>query len=672
MNHLYCRLAITNLKNNRQFYLPYILAGAVSAMMFYIMRAIQGSEGIDAMRGASVLKTVLTLGVVIVGACACIFLFYTNSFVMKRRKKELGIYNILGMEKKHIAKVMAWEAVILYGLSVGGGLVFGITFHKLVTMFLYKLTGMSERISFYVSGWGCWQTVELFGVVYILMLLYNFLQVRLANPIELLRGSNVGEREPKAKWLSAALGIICILTGYYLAIGVHGIMEAVNMFFVAVILVIVGTYELFMTVSIAFCKLLKKNKKYYYKMPHFVTISGMMYRMKRNAVGLANICILSTMVLVMISTTVCLYAGTEDSLQTMFKKEISTSLYFNSVPDDAAREYLLGQINAVAEKQGRKLTEVSEYVDIVFVTHNTENVMELYDNNDASYDFTDMGMLYVMAKEDYESYTGEKLDDIAQGSVMIASLIDFVWDDIEIFGQEYPVTGTTDFPANGLDGEIRNLLGNANVLYVIVADNNELDRIRMIAADELENEKACQYHIEVETDGTQAERMAYAAAFREVLGSCGEQLGFDIFLVNSRAERREEYLEMNGGFFFLGLFLGSMFLMITVLIIYYKQISEGFEDRERFAIMTKVGMSRDMVKSAINAQVRTVFFMPITVAVIHLMMAFPMLKLMLLLFVLANTSLFIGCMVATTAVFAIIYFIVFKLTSRSYYKIVYQ
>ena len=378
---LYCKMAVTNLKNNRQFYVPYILTGMVSAAMFYIMRAIQGNEGIDTMRGSATLGIVLTLGLVIVGICACIFLFYTNSFVMKRRKKELGVYHILGMEKKHIAKVMAWEAVILYGLSVCGGLVFGIVFHKLTAMFLYKLTGLSEKIPFSVSGWGCLQTAQLFGIVYILMLLYNFLQVKLANPIALLHGSNVGEREPRAKWISAGLGLACILTGYYLAVTVYGVLEAVNMFFVAVLLVIVGTYALFMSVSIAVLKLLKRNKKYYYQTTHFITVSGMLYRMKRNAVGLASICVLSTMVMVMVSSTLCLYAGMEDFLQKEFQTEVSVSLYFKYVPDDAAREYLLNQIEDVARRQNRKLTQVSEYADAPFITHNEENKVERYDNS---------------------------------------------------------------------------------------------------------------------------------------------------------------------------------------------------------------------------------------------------------------------------------------------------
>ncbi len=664
MNHLYCRLAVTNLKNNGQFYVPYILAGMVSAMMFYIMRAVQGNDSINAMRGASVLHIVLFMGVVIVGACVCIFLFYTNSFVMKRRKKELGVYNILGMEKRHIAKVLAWEALILYLISVCGGLVCGIVFNKLVIMFLCKLTGVSESIPFYVSGWGCLQTAELFAVVYVLMLLYNFMQVKLADPIALLHGNNVGEREPKAKWVSAVIGLGCILAGYYLAVRVNGVLQAVNMFFAAVLLVIVGTYELFLSVSIAVLKLLKNNKKYYYKTSHFIAVSGMMYRMKRNAVGLANICVLSTMVLVIISTTVCLYAGVEDALQSSFEKEVDATFYFDGVPAEAAREQLTGQFRAVAEDQGRKVTELSEYVDAVFITHRDGNAIELFDNKNGSYGFTEMGMLYVMTGRDYEKYTGQPLGAIAHGSVMVASLSGFAQDSIDVFGRTYRVADALILPEDFPDREMEGFMGDTEVLYLVVADESELEL--------LGTGVEIQYHVAVETDGTREERKLYASAVREAVGMCRAQAGFNRSLLYSREEQREEYLGMNGGFLFLGLFLGILFLMITVLIIYYKQISEGFEDRERFAIMTKVGMSRDMVKAAIDAQVRTVFFLPITVAVIHLVMAFPMLRLMLMVFGLANVSLFAGCLAATAAVFAVIYFIVFRLTSRGYYRIVYR
>lgn len=664
MKHLYFRLAVTNLKNNRQFYLPYILAGIVCAMMFYIMRAIQGSTGIASMRGAGLLSIVLTMGLVIVGICACIFLFYTNSFVMKRRKKELGVYNILGMEKRHIAKVMAWESIMLYLLSVCGGLLVGIVFHKLAAMFLYKLTGVSESIPFYISGWGCLQTAELFGILYLLMLFYNFLQVRLANPIALLHGDSVGEREPKAKWFSAISGVICILAGYYLAVTVQDVIMAVNIFFVAVLLVIAGTYILFVSVSIAFLKILKGNKKYYYQTTHFITVSGMLYRMKRNAVGLANICVLSTMVLVIISTTVCLYVGLEDSLKNNFPAEISITLYRDFIPEESERELLMEQLFAAGEEQNRKLTEVSEYADIVIVTHTEGNKVERFDNTNDSYNFMEMGMLYLMTREDYERFTGHSYEAIPQGSVMVISPITFAEDSIVLFGTEYPVARKMDFPTDFPNKEIEGFLKPQQICYVIMEDAAALSPF--LAQSEV------QYHIEIETDGTPKERKMYASAVREVLDAHRMEPGFETRIVTARAEQRDSYMELNGGFLFLGLFLGSMFLMITVLIIYYKQISEGFEDRERFAIMIKVGMGRSMVKAAIDTQVRTVFFLPIAVAVIHLIMAFPMLKIILYMFGLMNTTLFVGCLVATVAVFAVIYFVVFKLTSSSYYRIVYQ
>lgn len=662
MNHLYCRLAVTNLKNNRQFYLPYILAGMVSAMMFYIMRALQGSEGIAAMRGSVTVHIMLTMGLVIVAFCAGIFLFYTNSFVMKRRKKELGVYNILGMEKKHIAKVMAWESVILYAFTVCGGLVLGVVFHKLAAMFLLKLTGISDRIPFYVSGWGCLQTAELFGLIYLLMLFYNFLQVRLANPIALLHGNSVGEREPKVKWLSAVSGVVCILAGYYLAVTVHGVLEAVNMFFAAVVLVIVGTYALFLSVSIAFLKMLKNNKKYYYQTAHFISVSGMLYRMKRNAVGLANICVLSTMVLVIISTTVCLYAGGEDSLNHNFPKEISTTLYFEAVPAQSDRDYFKEQIEEAAKKQDRKIISMSDYADIAAVMHMDGNKVERYDNDNPSYNFMEMGMLYVTARADYERFTGHNYEPIAPGSVMVASSHVFDGDVIEIFDTAYSIADQMAFPEDFPNREIQEFLGSKQVIYIVVENEQAL-------APFLSNE--VQYHIEMDIDGTPKQRKDFAAAVREAVESGRENIAFTSGMINSRAEQREEYMELNGGFLFLGLFLGMMFLMITVLIIYYKQISEGYEDRERFAIMTKVGMGRDVVKAAINTQVRTVFFMPILVAVLHLAMAYPMLKTIMYLFGLMNTTLFVGCLVVTAAVFAVIYFIVFRVTSRRYYRIVY-
>lgn len=661
MKRFYQRLAIINLKSNRQFYLPYLLVGMFSAMLFYSIRAIQRNEGVAKMRGADILSIVLAMGTVIIGICVCIFLFYTNSFVMKRRRKELGMFNVLGMEKKHIIWVLFWEALFLYVASVGGGLVIGIVFNKLLTMFLYQLTGIAESIPFYISGVGCLQTAQLFGVMYAVLLGYNFIQVKRSNPIVLLH-STVGEREPRAKWIHAVFGIGCILVGYYLALTVQDLIMAIGLFFIAVILVIVGTYEVFMTGSIAFLKLLRKNKSYYYQTKHFITVSGMIYRMKQNAVGLANICILSTMVMVIVSTTVCMYAGIEDALAK--EHDLDASFYYDAIPTKTQKMYLLEQMKTVIAEQGREVTALSEFMYMPFTVHCDGNSIKLY-NDAVDYSNTQMGMLRIYSREDYEQYSGQKLSenlDFEEG-MLIMSIPHIESEVVEIFGQTYEVTKSIE--ANEKPQYIQ------NIIEIVVDDPAIIEQIYNSAKAQKPDVQV-KYEIFVDIDGTKEERRQCTQVVASKMVEWQEQAAFDARSLDSVSEAREEYLSLNGGFLFLGLFLGTMFLLITVLIIYYKQISEGYEDRTRFTIMTNVGLSRNEVKVAIRSQVRTVFFLPIVVAVIHLAAAFPMINLILMVFKIENTRLFIGCLSGTALVFLGLYYIVFKLTSQTYYTIVYR
>ena len=418
MNKLYLKLAWSNLKNSRQFYLPYVIAGMLSAMMFYTMCAIQGNEGLSKMRGGASVQMVLFFGVIVVGVFVSIFLFYTNSFIMKRRKKELGIYNILGMEKIHIAKIMAWETVFSFLIAVGGGLILGIVFQKLLTMFLYRLTGLDAAIPFYISGWGCLHTAELFGAIYVCILLYNLMQIRLSNPVELLHSGSTGEREPKTKILQAVLGVVCIAAGYYMAITVDNPVKAITLFFVAVMLVIIGTYWLFNAGSIAFLKLLRKNKRYYYQTRHFTTVSGMIYRMKQNAVGLANICILSTMVLVVISMTVCMYAGLEDELKTQYPAELEVLFYdpdgqqdsgtFDRMTDENVVENVVkaDTISTDARKQELYIDLITKVNDIS-VSYRTSGEIIFKDNTSLELEdeFTWDGRYYVYG---YGTFQGSR------------------------------------------------------------------------------------------------------------------------------------------------------------------------------------------------------------------------------------------------------------------------
>ena len=675
MNRLYLRLAWSNLKNSRQFYLPYVIAGMLSAMMFYTMCAIQGNDGLSKMRGGSSVQIVLYFGVVVVGVFVSIFLFYTNSFIMKRRKKELGVYNILGMEKIHVAKIMAWETVFSFLIAVGGGLITGIVFQKLLTMFLYRLTGLEAAIPFYISGWGCLHTAEMFGAIYVCILLYNLMQIRLSNPVELLHSGNTGEREPKTKIIQAVLGILCIVTGYYIAITTDNPVKAVSLFFVAVMLVIVGTYFLFNAGSIAFLKLLRKNKRYYYQTRHFTTVSGMIYRMKQNAVGLANICILSTMVLVVISMTVCMYAGIEDELKTQYPAELELIFYDPDGQQDAQTfNRMADEIERVIKENGRVITGKQKGSYVGTAVAMTGNKITVLDRS--AMDFSNMYVLEIMTKDGFEEYMQETIPDIPDGSVAVMMDSVYEQDTIVMGNTEYPVEQSMKFPIRDAVSEF---VGGSVIL--IVKDENALENMRkQLAAMETEaygEERTVDltYVMNFDMSGSGEEKIACANAVRERVSEWQndetnpKSMRLDCNVI-SRSEGHIDYETSNGGLLFLGLFLGSMFLMITVLIIYYKQISEGYEDKERFAIMEKVGMSNEEVKATIRSQVRMVFFLPLATAACHLAAAYPMLKKLLALVSLYNGTLFAWCLAGTVLVFGLIYLAVFIITSKSYYKIV--
>lgn len=658
------------MKNNRQFYVPYLLAGIVSVMMFYSMRAMQGNDAMSSIRGGRDLILILTMGLVVIGVFVSILLFYTNSFIMKRRKKELGIYNILGMEKRHIAKVLFWESLISYVCSVVIGLAAGILFQKLLMMLLYRLTGLEQKIRFSISWDGCLQTIELFGIIYLAILIYDFMQVRLAKPVELLSGSNTGEREPKTKLLLAIVGVACIAGGYFIAITTEDIMKVLLLFLVAVILVIIGTYALFTAGSIALLKMLRSNKKFYYQTRHFTAVSGMLYRMKQNAVGLANICILSTMVLVMISTTVSMYAGLNDELENRYDGDISINVSYPSMPEQEERQAVRKALADCIKEQGRIITGQSAYADFYSIVNQNGNTIEVVTDPSAAR----MRWLRVFTREDYETMLGQEVAELQQeDEVLLASSDDISYPQISLLGKTYQVAGVE--PLSKEAAYMANLIDDG-LICVIVKDDAALEEVIDTYA-KIYTEKTCllNYELAFDFDGTPEEQKLVADALRDKLtelsgdpsGAWGEITDFSL---ESKQEGKEDFLSINGGLLFLGLFLGSLFLMVTVLIIYYKQISEGYEDKERFAIMEKVGMSSSEVKTAITTQIRIVFFLPLVTAAIHLAAAFPMLSRLLAMLNLYQSSLFAMCLGATVLVFALIYFIVFKLTSRTYYHIV--
>ncbi|MGN0350899.1 MAG: ABC transporter permease [Roseburia sp.] len=666
MNNLYSKLAGSNIKNSRQFYIPYLLTGILNVAMFYMMVSLCNNSGIEKIPGSTNLKTILTMGVYVIGIFSFIFLFYTNSFIIKRRKREIGIYNILGMEKRHISKVLFMETLFVTAISVFGGLVFGIVFSKLLTMILYRLMNMSESIAFYISIDGIRMSCILFGIIFLAAYCYNLLQIKLANPIELLSGSSVGEKEPKTKLLLAITGVVCIGVGYYISITTKSPLKAIMLFFVAVVLVIIGTYCLFTAGSIALLKVLRKNKNFYYKSKHFTAVSGMMYRMKQNAVGLANICILSTMVLVMVSATVSLYFGVEDELKTRYPAEITaTANYTNEIEDPSV---FTEQVTEQVKSCGRTITGVKDACSFT--------VMAVEENGEYLFGETNMFqentcMFGVMSREDFlemnEDVKENELKEIPEGEVAIVGYPLYEKDTITIGGQTYQVAKSMEYSSD--DDEIYADMV-AGIYYMLVEDEALLNELFEGQREAYQNNFSMLTHqLYIDIDGTPEEKIACANAVEETFAT-REGDGWESFYVEGRQRASDDFYTLYGGLFFLGLFLGIMFLMVTVLIIFYKQISEGYDDKKRFEIMEKVGMNNQEVKATIQSQVRIVFFLPLLTAAIHLWAAFPLLRRILAMLNLTNVGLFAKCVGVTIVLFGVIYYVVFKMTSKAYYKIV--
>lgn len=575
---------------------------------------------------------------------AVIFLFYTNSFLIKRRKKEIGVYNILGMGKRHIARMMAVETILTAGISILGGLVFGIIFGKLMYLLLLKILHNSVDMQFSVNGTAIVQTVILFAGIFLLTYLYNILQIQLVNPVELLHGGNQGEKEPKSRWLLVIVGVAALGNGYWIALTTEAPLEALLKFFVAVVCVIIGTYALFIAGSIVVLKILRKNKAYYYNPKHFTSVSGMIYRMKQNGAGLANICVLSTMVLVMVSTTVSLYAGMEDILDSRFPRDVS--IVCNEA-DTNNEETLQRLIKEQCEKAGVKITDRVRYrygsMNAVLKGNNLEKVEQYYPDNHFYY-------VEMITQEEYNRIEKQDVSLKEQEILIYTTNGKCGKKQINIAGQNYQVKKEL----SEMTSQPKSTAEMYKTLYIVFANAEQIERIESFSYADKFNLKG--------DDGKQKETL------KQIQNEFYEK--FPDGTMESRMLSRSSFYKLYGGLFFIGIYLGSMFIMATVLIIYYKQISEGYDDRERYQIMQKVGMSKKEVKRSIRSQVLSVFFLPLVVAVIHVAVAFKVMTKILGVLNFTNVSLFAVCTIITIAVFAVFYIIVYSITAKEYYRIV--
>ncbi len=670
MFKLYPRLAWQNLRKNYRVTVPYLLSGSGIIMMFYMICALtQGTENSE-FYGARTSASALGLGIWVIAIFGAIFLFYTNSFLMKRRKKELGLYNILGMEKRHIAGVILSETLLTAAICLVLGLALGVLFSKVFFLILERLLGMADVLPFLIPPESILLTAVLFGCIFLVTALYNILQVRLSKPIELLHGGETGEKEPKAHWVLAILGLGLLGAGYYLSLSITSPVDALALFFVAVVLVILGTYLLFIVGITAMLKLLKKNKSFYYKTRHFTTVSGMLYRMKQNAAGLASICILFTCLLVTVSTTFSLYTGVDDAVEKRCPGDVEVS--FAGVAEEDLEELRQEAADACARNSAR-MENIVDRRSWLFACSRVDNT--LYVNSGLASSIYASFDVYTI--EDYNQYFNDSRTLAADQVLLYDPAGTFPFDTMTVFDKTYQVE-KIDLPGRARDTSY--MMGYESYALVL-NDPAVIDGEKMWVDDEDNGRNQSWYWAEhiyrFNVAGHDPDTVkTVAAEIREWIDSKSHDWktvengeGFSMSFM-SKPSVREDFTSLYGGVFFLGLFMGAMFLMGTVLIMYYKQVSEGYEDARRFDIMQKVGMSKEEVKKSIHSQVLMVFFLPLVTAIMHLCFAFPMLQKILALMNAVNVQLILGSMAGCVGVFGVMYLIIYLLTARTYYRIV--
>lgn len=659
----YPRLALTNIKKNGKVYIPYLLTSAFTVMMFYLIYSLSVNSGVLKMdAGAQTMSMILGLGVYVVIIFSVIFLFYINSFIIKRRKKEVALYNILGMEKKHVMIMMFCETIVTTLISLAGGILLGVLFSKLMFLLLVKLVGFSTAISIGISTDAIVKTILIYTPIFMVSYLFNVIQIKLANPIELLRGGQTGEKEPKTKWLLTIIGVFTLGGGYFIAQTIEDPATAILLFFIAVILVIIGTYCLFTAGSIAILKMLKANKHFYYQTKHFTSVSQLIYRMKQNAVGLASICILCTCILVMLSSTVSLYSGVQDTANKILDESFQLKFYLdedNAYPSDKDLKVLYAKLEQQLNRNDIEYTDfVNRRYVIVNMASNKANQVALSDNygKDA---ITVIGLTLDEYNRAY--HDNQKL---AKNEIIMSSNYFQPQKDFQIGKHSFAVKETVHKPFL-LEHE-KQVAGKE--VAVVFPDTQTLEKTLSVTPEDP--------HMNyIETLSIQYKDESHAEKANEVLKDCVEnevrqsELSSHYYM-ESHYSIESMLTQMYGSLFFLGIFLGVLFLMAAILIMYYKQLSEGYEDQKRFEIMQNVGMSKKEVKQTIRSQVLIFFFLPLIVAVIHMAFAFKMIVNMFSFLVLSGPEVFIICTAISVVVLTIIYSIVYILTARTYYKIV--
>ena len=659
MNLFYSKFALNNLVKNKRFILPYIFSAIFTIASFYILTSLSLGSNLDKLpQGISATKQVLSLGVIVIAIFSAIFLFYTYSFLIKRRVREFGLYSVLGMTKKQIARILILETIFIAVITLVFGLAFGLLFDKLMLLVLLKLFTAGVSFGFVITPIAVFLTILLFGGIFFLLLIYTVVKISRLKIVALLKEENNGEREPKARFILAILGLGLTGYGYYLAQTIQNPIKAITMFFVAVLAVIFGTYLIFMAVSIMVLKLMKNNKTFYYKPKNFISVSGLLYRMKRNAVGLANICILSTMVLVTMGTTSALYAGSEDAYNTRFPRDIIINGYRSTE----------GKLTEIEKNVKRAVQDAGvEAKDLV--SYNMLNVVGRLNGTEISYETGNVGSLdklrtvVVIELKDYNKVSKEqKTLNTGETLLFIDKKGKYEANEITVQGVNLKIKEKlTDFP-----GALGTAAANAfDTYYVVVKDNTDVKKIESALKKKLnmsdEEGEVYNYVGFNISDKTKEAKVIENFKQLEKEGNIN---------IEGKAENETNFKGFYASFLFIGVFISMIFVVSQVVIMYYKQISEGYEDKGKFGIMRKVGLTDRQIKQSIRSQVLMIFFAPLAIATLHTVVAYPFIEKILKLFLATDNNVFLIALAVTIAVFGVFYLIVYLITSRIYYRII--
>ena len=671
---LYARLAWTGMVKNKRLYLPYLLSCGGMVLMFYILMGLSGSPVLENMAGGGSSAIILRLGTVVIAVFALLFLFYTHAFLVRRREREFGLYNILGMGKGNIARVLLWETAITYGMTTAAGLLLGVALYKLAELGMVRLLQVQVTYTLSVSVSSLLATAALFAIIHVLILLDGLRRLRGVSAIALLRSENMGEKPPRAKWVLTAAGAVLLAGAYALAVSIREPLAALLWFFAAVIMVILATYLLFISGSVTLCRSLQRNKRYYYQPQHFVSVSSMAYRMKRNGAGLASVCILATMVLVMISSTTCLYVGQEKAVGSRYPHDLAVTVYGGEhLLDEAEVAGLREGVESTIFNFGGKVSNVAEYREV--------SISGLLDGGDIRIDSTGASVtdsthaiqIHFLPLEYYNAATGQSLT-LGDGQVYVAALrTEFNSDTLSIDGGMVRHVMKREIP----------MLGGPAVaditpsLMVVVPDFERfVPELQSYLEDKYGWYSGAYWNYGFDTDLPENQQGNIDGttpnledALNGYLAGVSSDWGVGVS-VESKAANRADFYGTYGGLFFLGIMLSIVFIFAAVAILYYKQLSEGYEDQSRFDIMQKVGMTKGDIRRSINSQLLTVFSLPLVMAGLHLCFAFPFIHKLLLLFNLDDRGLLVGTTAVSFLVFAVLYAVVYKLTGNAYYHIV--